>query len=455
MLPRIRVPAPQLSPWTAFLVLASIVVNVFFHHLRPLSPATLIYDTQATLLSVSLSPFLIPTRSNAFSRLAQLCWIAYHPSSKRTGPGYLAGIYASLVLVRCGSGYLLSRSVGWAYPQLFSHTALYEPIFGLGPLLVGAILFDDLQGGWHVLRRLAAMAIFSSADCTPWTYMHAALLAGAYRLFQHVCLESTTLLPSWSSTSTIAAFEEEKEYTPQILPLTRSRIIALALLAAATCGVGGSFPALLDSIADDTPTIPSGVHIVMLTVPRMLNLSSDVMIESIASYVDPWAAQFSTDATTSKTPAAASAATGLSLTVFAHRGADGTHPAFERAKAHFAAAPPPTSLALSFHMQPPNPDAPMNHYVHLADAAQYAYEHAHGGAGQAWTMFVEDDFVLCGDWGMAHLARVVAHLNDGERDPARPRLNGAFVGTGGRYVQGPLALLLSVPFAHAYPCPAA
>ncbi|KAF7796090.1 hypothetical protein EIP86_007261 [Pleurotus ostreatoroseus] len=414
---------PRLSPWTAFALLASLACNVFFYRWRPVSPATLVYDTRASLLPVLLSPFLVPTPPSALARLVQLAWLIFRTPTRRTSPIYLAGVYVSLLITRCVSGFVLSRSVGWAYPQLFSHRALYEPIFGLGPLLVGTILFDDLRSTRNAVQRLALLGASAALDGAPWTYTEAALIAGAFRLAQRISQENSPALPSWSSTS---IFADEKD-SAQALPLTPKCILTLALLSTVTCGICGNLPRFVhvgpythlgsDATALGAQATPD-LHIVMLTVPRTRNLSSDVMIESIASYVAPWLDSLSTQSANNR-----DSKSNTTLTVFAHAGADGTHPAFERAKTHFAS----TNLPIRFYMQPPNRDTPevvSNHYTHLADAAAYAYAH-----GDEWTMFVEDDFALCGAWGWDNLGRVVSRLEG--FDEEKERMNGAFVGTGG------------------------
>ena len=106
------------------------------------------------------------------------------------------------------------------------------------------------------------------------------------------------------------------------------------------------------------------------------------------------------------------------------------------------------SVGLKLHLEMhPQTDERPSHYAHLADALRYAYL-----AGHEWSMVVEDDFVVCGPWGMEGVARVLLELGStlvsdggdrpsgistientwgaGEKRPARWR--GVFVGTGGR-----------------------
>lgn len=319
--------------------------------------------------------------------------------------------YVALLVARCTSGFVLSRSVGWAYPSLFSHTALYEPIVGIGPLLVGTVLFDDVRDKRHMLGRLVVLASFALLDGTPWSYMCGVGIAGVHRLAQGVLAQAQesgyALLPQPTSSES-----KGQGSGTQTLQLTRTRILVVSVLGILASALAGNVFDTLRSLRSsvDAASAP-GVHIVMLTIPRTRDLASDVMIESITSYAEPWLAQLS-----------AGIPSNSMLTVFAHLGQDGTHPGFERAKIHFAAS----AVPIRFYTQPMEPNGlVMNHHVHLADAMEYAYER-----GYEWTMFVEDDFALCGQWGWENLLRVLLRLGD----PTQTALNGAFIGTGGRYV---------------------
>lgn len=117
-----------------------------------------------------------------------------------------------------------------------------------------------------------------------------------------------------------------------------------------------------------------------------------------------------------------------------------------RAEAFFASTEA-KALKPRFYMHPPT-TRPPSHYAHLADALRYVYADDH-----EWTMIVEDDFVLCGSWGMEGILRVLNELGStlvarsdrrplsgrivddawGEEGTNPARWRGAFVGTGGRY----------------------
>lgn len=176
------------------------------------------------------------------------------------------------------------------------------------------------------------------------------------------------------------------------------------------------------------------LHIVMLSYPREKDLENDFIIENISSYVDAFDTNITIDSK-------------VTLTIYGHLGLDERiHPSFYRAEAFFASTEA-KALKPRFYMHPPT-TRPPSHYAHLADALRYAYADDH-----EWTMIVEDDFVLCGSWGMEGILRVLNELGStlvarsdrrplsgriiddawGEEGTNPARWRGAFVGTGGRY----------------------
>ncbi|EKM49077.1 uncharacterized protein PHACADRAFT_202040 [Phanerochaete carnosa HHB-10118-sp] len=97
-------------------------------------------------------------------------------------------------------------------------------------------------------------------------------------------------------------------------------------------------------------------------------------------------------------------------------------------------------------MHPPT-NRPPSHYAHLSDALHHAYHFKH-----EWIMVVEDDFAVCGAWGMEGIVRVLLELGSSLIDSAdadvlhrsgivddswkagekrHAQWRGAFVGTGG------------------------
>ena len=499
-------PLRHLSRWLLLYIAlcASFRLSFVAHLIQPISPATLIYAPQDSFLAVLLSPFLLPSPRAVFARLLHVSWICMQSNTPSYGfdrakalqqPTQLLFNYFSLLAVRSVVGFLLTRSVGWVYPRLLNPYALYEQIYGIGPLLMGTVLFGRLpafsstgntfahgvsspsKGRLHdMLTRSLTAAVFSMADGLPWTYLCAAGIAGALRVGSILGRDisrrfrSSDIEDEYSSipivvSSANTSDDEDLMGLPPPSPHPRANlnalrygskssklgVLGLSLFAMIACWVSGNAPSLVSRLHRADLEAPSAthqgstrpdLHIIMLTVPRERDLTDDFMTDNIQSYVDAWDAL----PLTSRPDAA--------LTVYGHVGPLQQHPAFERAKAVFSTDlhSSPLGLHPQFYMHP-HADASRSHYAHLADALRYAYASVH-----EWTMVVEDDFELCGAWGMRGVSRVVSALGstlvpdtnntatevphneilDGSwwtrgRRPARWR--GAFVGTGGRYVQ--------------------
>lgn len=430
----------SIPPWLLVLALVILVVNVSPCNVKPITPAVLLYALQDSPLPILFSPFLVQSWTAGIARVLQLTWIATQPRSARLTLGYFIQLYPAVLAARAGTGFIFGRAVGWKYPHLFSHDAVYEPIAGFGPILLGSLLFDDALGHdkRSTLIRGILSLVFVVLDGMPWGYMCGAALVGLHRLTYAILYEGrSTHLPRHIHTS------PERPRTPDHNhpPLSPKRIFLTSILAIPALGLTGTIPALIQDLTR-APAQPRQVHIVMLTVPRTRDLSSDVMIDSIQSYITPWQNHTPQNLSLASSPSPSSSSSYSSLlTVFAHLGPDRTHPAFDRARAffHTSLSSSPSSpfspnsggggLELNFHLEPPpnDTDEPvMNHYAHLADAVRYARR-----VGVEWTMFVEDDFVLCGEWGWEGLMRVLERLEESEEGRM---MNGAFVGTGGRYV---------------------
>lgn len=462
----------------------------------PISPATLLYAPQDSFLPLLSSPFLVTSFSTTVSRVLQVLFVyaqsrASEHSHPHDGPRprRLITTYLMLLAVRSVLGFLLTRSVGWYLPQLLSPHALYEPVFGIGPLLVGCILFEQgpstvsaLMTGRKrrsrgTISRLGIPVLLALADGLPWTYTCAAGVSGLRALYavsgislslyrrastrtegstplpQHVPATSARLEQSESVSLEYcfypSVFGENSYYAqlPSAYPTTspsKLNVIRISLVAMALCWLSGQTPAFFGrrisrlfasniTSKDSSHAEMPNLHIVMLTYPREKDLENDFMIENISSYVDA----FDTNITINSK---------VTLTVYGHLGLDEKiHPSFYRAEAFFASTQA-KALKPGFYMHPPTAQPP-SHYAHLADALRYAYADDH-----EWTMIVEDDFVLCGLWGMEGILRVLNELgstlvagsdrrppggriiddawNEEGTKPARWR--GAFVGTGGR-----------------------
>ncbi|EKM48669.1 uncharacterized protein PHACADRAFT_214709, partial [Phanerochaete carnosa HHB-10118-sp] len=473
-------------PWLVVYTCLSLVAAKLplVRHIPPISPAILIYAPQDSALPLLLSPFLIPSRRALFSRLLYASWLCVHLSS--VSPDVesaalnfhkLLKTYGSLIIVRSLLGYLLTRSVGWTYPVLLAPYTLYEPLYGIGPLVVGVMLFGPGTGAFPVayiygkggarstLVRLASLAMFAMVDGMPWGYACAAGMAGIWKI--NCALRSQLhLLGAGSGRAPLARDDEDD--IGMLLPfprrqeaidaiksravLSKTQIVFMTLSAIVISWVFGSIPyyARLSVLrtcfrrgaaATTSENLPLtlDMHIIMLTYPRDRDLSSDYMIDSIQSYFDGWR------------DANLPSSSNTTLTVYGHTSLDGHHRAWDRAKTYFSATGSGSlwrsaGIALDFVMHPPT-NRPPSHYAHLSDALHHAYHFKH-----EWIMVVEDDFAVCGAWGMEGIVRVLLELGSSLIDSAdadvlhrsgivddswkagekrHAQWRGAFVGTGG------------------------
>lgn len=331
--------SPQAVPrWLAVYIVLSLVAAwsiPLAHTVPPISPATLVYAPQDAAIPLLLSPFLIPSCAAFFSRVLHVLWLCSHfhttssPSAALTQLGQLLATYFSLIALRSVLGFVFTRGIGWMYPGLLAPYALYEPLYGIGPLIVGAVLFDYGAGGTSgskaglhgSLARLACLAVFAAVDGLPWSYACAAAIAGVLRLFKAIFLQPKAdgyeSIPLEGMHDTMDPLPPPYSRTVQCPSYRRKhRIVLLSVAAIATSWMLGSLPYYMNTSVSHRPwtdaaapaePIPD-VHIVMLTYPRDKDLTSDYMIDSILSYLDGWRD-------------AGLGAANTTLTVYAHPGA--------------------------------------------------------------------------------------------------------------------------------------
>lgn len=146
------------------------------------TPRQLIYS--GNFVPFLLDPWSWPRETSAvLTRLIEVALFLRLPSSALF-PCY--GLWILIGLARTLCGFVLTRSVGWAYPRLFNHYALYETTGGLGPALVaylgltGARMWTDalpkpcnrhaqeVRGSVVVFVACALLCWISGA---PWTYV--------------------------------------------------------------------------------------------------------------------------------------------------------------------------------------------------------------------------------------------------------------------------------------------
>ena len=394
------------------------LLPLFLSFLPEFAPPQIIYSRD--LVSLLLAPWTSPSStSRVLSRLLQSILLFRLPKNTVL-PCYL--LWIAIALTRTLVGFLLSRSVGWAYPRLFNHWALYESSGGCGPPLVAymiasgvrpnlAVLLSYLKGHkWEVTEQPALLivcVVLAALDYAPWTY---GIAIGLAMLVITLRALFSTLYPAKAYSS------------PDLrhgLPPTRHRAdiqMSLSLLAFILLS-NFIFASLTSSSILQMPSSPrDGVpflEIVLLSYPRPNDTPSldqgSILSQTISSYL-PYVSS------------------STALSVFTHV-ASSKHPSFLQAQRHFQDAP------VTFYTDDDaHPDAYPGQYLHLAEAFRWIADK--GTRGSEWIMVVEDDFPLCGEWGWQGMLRVMHALARGHRipSPETTKMWGGFIGTGGRYV---------------------
>lgn len=356
------------------------------------SPRGIVYSNE--LAPVFFAPVAWPESSLvALSRLLQvLVLLCLDNPVKAIGFSWAGWIL--LAVLRTGTGFLLTRSVGWACPALFSHWALYETASGLGPALLAYLIIADppfhaTVARWssHHWALPLAEFVFCWLECRPWTYGTA--LALAY-LIAWMVQHSQTLLPKPVS--------EKPPGQPRKLSSTFVPTAAAILVP---------WFVLYHLIPPPRLPLPFGdrplVDILMLSYPRpvSVDVSIGIINSSITSYL-PYLS-----------PA-------VSLSLF-------THSTSHEALDHVIRSLDNKAIALHVDTDTHLTDHD-NHYLHLAEAFRWVMEDVkHEGE---WVMLVEDDFTVCGgDNGWSVITTVMNRL---EADRQKGIIRSGFIGTGGR-----------------------
>lgn len=386
------------------------------------APPQVIYSRD--LVPLLLAPWASPTSVyRVLSRLFQSALFFRLPGDSIL-PCYL--LWIVMGLSRTLIGFLLSRGVGWAYPYLFNHWALYESSGGCGPPLVTYLIASGVRLDLHVLLPhlrgyrwevteslvlLVVCALLAGLDHAPWTYGIAVGLA--------------ILAITWR-TIFAAYHPPEISYShPGPDPdshhrFTQNRIragIQTALLLLVFLPLPSNISAFLTSpptiqmpspSKDDAPFL----EILLLSYPRSNDTPSSpdqnsILSQTIASYL-PYVSS------------------STALSVFTHANPF-THPSFTDAQQRFKDTPVTFYAAEDTH-----PDAYEGQYLHLAEAFRWIVEK--GAMSAEWVMLVEDDFPICGEWGWQGVLRVMQELERGHHTPSpeTTKMWGGFVGTGGR-----------------------
>ncbi|KAG1717585.1 uncharacterized protein EDB91DRAFT_1190129 [Suillus paluster] len=346
---------PQHGPSKINIVFAlSLVLPLAISFLNPtwrftqFTPRQLIYGKD--LLPFITAFWALPTHTlGQLSRLLQAAIVACFPQVLAV---HIFAFWFIIPFARTLSGFLLSRSVGWAYPRLFNHWALYEPSSGIGPALAAYLII------------------------APWTY----------------AMASVASVVLWPVQVTNKSYLRYHPYHPMALDVRRLRIVMqTAILFLLLIPLHVILTTMLPSkIVLRMPTSPHGtqpfLEILILSYPRPGDAASSdsLLSQTISSYL-PYAES------------------NTVLSVFTHAT---THVSFTHAKEHYAQAPITFYTDTDMHA-----DSYSNQHLHVAEAFRWASEK---GPSQAeWVMLVEDDFPVCGEWGWRGILGV---MNELQRD---------------------------------------
>ena len=386
---------------------ASPLIPTALSYLIPALHPSLTFSPRGLIHSREIAPLVFAPWSVAesfpigLSRLLQ-CLILYHLPQKITVT-LLWALWVPLAFLRCLIGYLFTRSVGWAYPALFSHWALYESSSGVGSSIIthlivfggdGIIIFNK-QTAWPAP---ILTAVFCWLEYRPWTYATAIAIALAIRLLQNV------LPPRSSMPSPVNASNTPPRPLSKIVGACLATVIIPYILFALSPSTRSPLP------ASPNPHAPL-LDILVLSYPRPIDTTAaaEMLATTIASYL-PF---LSPD--------------GVFLSVFTHAR---NHYAFQQVQDSF------DSNLVSFKTDSDDhPTDQDGHYLHVAEAFRWAMEKEHSAE---WIMLVEDDFPVCGGRGAWEVITTVISQLETDRLQSvaayAPSVKSGFIGTGGRWV---------------------
>jgi hypothetical protein len=357
------------------------------------TPRAIVYSDR--IAPILLAPFAKPESwLIAVSRAIQ-CGILLYLSIQDLGFLWMGWI--ALALLRSITGYLLSRSVGWAYPSLFSHWALYESASGIGPILVAflvlkgpSVLVDPpaIISRYATYRYTITLLTITLCwlECRPWTYGTALFMVLPLAICRQVYRQRFGL-PS----------PNVEKQTQHQLGLHQFLTCSLAVLIPWLVVYHLISPSRLPLPTTSEPLL----DILMLSFPRPVPVETSINIvnttvQSFVPFLSP----------------------AVTLSLFTHA-AD--HEALGLVQQHT----PQVSLQVDTDTHPDDIDG---QYLHLAEAFRWILEGEtkHG----EWVMLVEDDSPICyGTRGWNVITTVVARL---ETDRLAGNIRSGFVGTGGR-----------------------
>ncbi|KAJ7641629.1 hypothetical protein FB45DRAFT_360255 [Roridomyces roridus] len=358
------------------------------------SPRRVIHSSDTTVLLASF--WICPASIHAFlSRLVQAAIIS---RAQNLVVAYAYALWLAIASVRTLTGYLLTRSVGWAFPALFSHSALYESASGFGPSLLALLVLNgvpELPSRLEPLFVGAICAALTWLEDAPWTYAIATLVVVPISLVQPFFLHPTT------TTQFLLPISEKT----QSRTTTRARHVAIRVLACLVVVVAPQWLPTPSAPAPTFPTFPNPLlDIVVLSYPRPHDDPTSSLLNTTLASLIPLAA-----------------VPGIAISVFTHANIN-SHPSFLAAQSHFA---PKVEFYADTDV---HVDAAAGQYLHAGEALRWAADTRKA----EWVMLLEDDFPLCGEKARRDLALVMQELERGRHGGQEfLERRGAFIGTGG------------------------
>ncbi|KAI3601674.1 hypothetical protein WG66_009040 [Moniliophthora roreri] len=458
---------PSLA-FPAFLIGQAILNSLAFHiplilNAPSFTPRDLLHPDSEAPITTALGSFLLAPLAPSGSWISTLvqAYIVYRNfgSPNAHAFGLLSRIYLAWIptaLLRTLIAFIFTRAVGWAYPSLFRHWALYEKSSGWGAGLIGwaylsllssrsrrtvgpQTAVERLKNAFHTLLNLhepptqrtppliVLTLVLALSESRPWTYACALMATGLVRL-------AIILRPQFitSSTNKDEHFPLELEDLPHpstsirhaqpnltfrtfisqtFIPALRATFIPILVL---------SIPYIFTSIthlpAQPTPLPSTSLDILILSYPRPGNVS--VIENTIQTTIHSFLPLDQEKVT---------------INVFTH---STQHPAFTNVQSTYLDVNPNVQFYVDTDSHPAD-EYEAGQYLHLAEALRYLKEKAQVAE---WIMIVEDDFPLCPGWGEDVLGRVMWILEMSRQDGIGSRAG--FVGTGGRTLLPALELTL-------------
>lgn len=410
------------------------------------SPIQILYSRPPDFGPALLAPFIPAQRfSGGLAHFIQLLilTLCVTPRSPRLStPSGLFITWAVIVALRTLVAFIFSRAVGWAAPSLFNHNAAYEGCTGLGPIIVALGVATSI----HLRHPLDSSPTLSGAsappttsarimtlhafvavilcllDGAPWTYGCGAIVgasialgeamlprihrAGNYQQIEEHSMPLHSLDDDVFEGTARRSTASMGGAPPSRLLLIRfatGRLIAqllAALLAASLLRKSLSSIPRMSSLGETMSLERPIFDIVLLSSPRPQDneSASNILIDTISSYF-------------SIIPPLSTRVSPPRISVFTHFDHQ-AHPAFKRAQSHFSSLSRPelgerASSIVFFRDEDQHPGTEPGHHLHLAELLRWSYERQ---GGSEWTMVVEDDFPVCGEWGWKGIEAVLARL---------------------------------------------